>query len=49
MLGIGWDQGDHAVRHHGGRGWGQVYPVTLEADPTGGTVLRWTIPPYEDD
>jgi hypothetical protein len=49
VLGIEWDQGDHAVRHHGERGWGQVYPVTLVADPAGGTVLRWTIPPYDEE
>ncbi|MFE4397246.1 MULTISPECIES: hypothetical protein [Streptomycetaceae] len=49
VLGIDWCQGDHAVRHHGGRDWGQAFPVTLEADGAGGTVLRWTIPPYGED
>ncbi|WP_316526670.1 hypothetical protein [Kitasatospora brasiliensis] len=49
VLGIDWCQGDHSVRHHGGRDWGQAFPVTLEADGTGGTVLRWTIPPYDED
>ncbi|MEV7187168.1 hypothetical protein [Kitasatospora sp. NPDC093102] len=49
VLGIDWCQGDHAVRHHGGRDWGQAFPVTLEADGAGGTVLRWTIPPYDED
>ncbi|MFJ4677037.1 hypothetical protein [Kitasatospora sp. NPDC088783] len=48
-LGIEWDQGDHSMRHHGERDAGQVYPVTLEADAAGETVLRWTIPPYEFD
>ena len=45
MLGIGWDGGDHSLRHRGERAHGQVYPATLEplADRT---VLRWTIPPY---
>ncbi|MET8543271.1 hypothetical protein ABZW03_21865 [Kitasatospora sp. NPDC004799] len=47
VLGIDWCQGDHSVRHHGGRDWGQAFPVTLEADAAGGTVLRWTIPPYD--
>ncbi|MFF2777528.1 hypothetical protein ACFVU3_21765 [Streptomyces sp. NPDC058052] len=46
VLGIGWDQGDHSMRHRGERAAGQVYPVTLEADATGRTVLRWSIPPY---
>ncbi|MFD4660340.1 hypothetical protein ACFWP2_32510 [Kitasatospora sp. NPDC058444] len=49
VLGIDWCQGDHAVRHHGGRDCDMVYPVTLEADGAGGTVLRWTIPPYDED
>ncbi|GAA2753007.1 hypothetical protein [Kitasatospora cinereorecta] len=49
VLGIEWDQGDHSIRHHGERGAGQVYPVTLHADRDGGTVLRWTIPPYDVD
>ncbi|MFF2547138.1 hypothetical protein ACFVUY_31910 [Kitasatospora sp. NPDC058063] len=49
VLGIDWDPGDHAVRHHGGRDCGQAFPVTLEADSAGGTVLRWTIPPYDLD
>ncbi|WP_198035261.1 hypothetical protein [Streptacidiphilus rugosus] len=45
VLGIGWDPGDHSIRHHGERAYGQVYPATLEslADTT---VLRWTVPPY---
>jgi hypothetical protein len=46
MLGIDWDPGDHSMRHRGERVAGQVYPVTLEAGPAGGTVLRWTIPPH---
>ncbi|MFE4515625.1 hypothetical protein ACFRMQ_15710 [Kitasatospora sp. NPDC056783] len=48
VLGIDWCQGDHSLRHHGGRDWGQAFPVTLEADGAGGTVLRWTIPPYDE-
>ncbi|MFF0445416.1 hypothetical protein ACFYT4_03165 [Streptomyces sp. NPDC004609] len=47
VLGLGWDSGDHSMRHRGERRSGHVYPVTLEASPGGGTVLRWTIPPYE--
>ncbi len=46
VLGIEWDQGDHSIRHRGERDAGQVYPVTLEADEAGETVMRWTIPPY---
>lgn len=49
VLGIEWDQGDHAIRHNGERAAGQVYPVTLEADETGEMLLRWTIPPYDFD
>ncbi|MER7757204.1 hypothetical protein [Kitasatospora sp. NPDC097643] len=52
VLGVDWDQGDHSIRHRGERAAGQVYPVTLEADEAdaaGGTVLRWTIPPYGFD
>ncbi|MGW2374680.1 hypothetical protein [Kitasatospora sp. NPDC001683] len=49
VLGLDWDQGDHSIRHHGEREWGQVHPVTLAADPAGGAVLRWTIPPYDFD
>lgn len=48
VLGIEWDQGDHAMRHRGERRHGQVYPVTLHRAEHGGTVLRWTIPPYEE-
>ncbi|MER6300726.1 hypothetical protein ABT247_14320 [Kitasatospora sp. NPDC001539] len=49
VLGIEWDQGDHSVRHHGGRDADQVYPVTLEADDAGEMAMRWTIPPYPFD
>ncbi|MFG2913399.1 hypothetical protein ACGF0D_10975 [Kitasatospora sp. NPDC048298] len=49
VLGIDWCQGDHSLRHHGGRDWGQAFAVTLEADGAGGTVLRWTIPPHDQD
>ncbi|MGA5701846.1 hypothetical protein [Peterkaempfera bronchialis] len=49
VLGIGWDQGDHSIRHRGEREAGQVYPVTLEADEAGRTVMRWTIPPGDFD
>ncbi|MET9655316.1 hypothetical protein ABZZ44_34285 [Streptomyces sp. NPDC006460] len=48
VLGIGWNQGDHAMRHRGERAHGQVYPATLEPR-AGGTVLRWTIPPWQPD
>ncbi|GGT82332.1 hypothetical protein GCM10010272_28590 [Streptomyces lateritius] len=44
VLGLDWDPGDHSVRHHGERAWGQVYPATL-APREGRTVLRWTVPP----
>jgi hypothetical protein len=46
VLGLGWDPGDHSMRHRGERRFGQVYPVTLERHRDG-TLLRWTIPPYE--
>ncbi|KJY26502.1 hypothetical protein VR45_36890 [Streptomyces sp. NRRL S-495] len=45
VFGLGWDSGDHSMRHHGERAFGQVYPATLEAR-TGEAILRWTIPPY---
>lgn len=46
VLGLGWDPGDHSMRHHGERTYGQVYPATLEAR-AGETIMRWTIPPYD--
>ncbi|MFE7189872.1 hypothetical protein [Kitasatospora sp. NPDC057541] len=49
VLGFGWCQGDHAVRHHGERDWGRVYPVTLDRGADGGTVLRWTIPEWVEE
>ncbi|MFD4764595.1 hypothetical protein ACFWOJ_39100 [Streptomyces sp. NPDC058439] len=48
VLGLGWDPGDHSMRHHGERAYGQVYPATLETR-AGEAVLRWTIPPYDPD
>ncbi|MFD3655103.1 hypothetical protein [Streptomyces sp. NPDC058620] len=48
VLGLGWDPGDHSMRHRGERRWDQVYPATLESR-AGETVLRWTIPPYIPD
>ena len=47
VLGIRWDEGDHSILHHGERAGGRVYPVTLEPDQKGGTMLRWTILPDE--
>ncbi|MFF7456748.1 hypothetical protein [Kitasatospora sp. NPDC008115] len=49
VLGFSWCQGDHAVRHHGERDWGRVYPVTLDRGADGGTVLRWSIPEWDED
>ncbi|MCG6494100.1 hypothetical protein [Kitasatospora sp. A2-31] len=49
VLGIDWEPADHSMSHHGERALGQVYPVTLEADGSGGTVLRWTIRPEDAD
>jgi hypothetical protein len=46
VIGIGWDPGDHSMRHRGGRAYGMVYPVTVFGDGQGGAVMRWTIPPY---
>ncbi|MFF3598082.1 hypothetical protein [Kitasatospora indigofera] len=43
VLQLGWDPGDHSMRHHGERAWDQVYAVTLEQAGTT-TLLRWTIP-----
>ena len=47
VLGIRWDQGDHSILHDGERVHGRVYPVTLEPDEQGRTMLRWTILPDE--
>ncbi|MEV4562092.1 hypothetical protein AB0K51_34685 [Kitasatospora sp. NPDC049285] len=47
IIQLGWDPGDHSMRHRGERAYGQVYAVTLErADAT--TLLRWTIPAETD-
>ncbi len=43
VLGIAWDEGDHSMRLRGERPGGQVYPVTLDHDRAGGTLLHWTI------
>ncbi|MFE7466795.1 hypothetical protein ACFU6R_22200 [Streptomyces sp. NPDC057499] len=48
ILSLGWDPGDHSMRHRGERAWGQVYAVTLEQAGTT-TLLRWTIPAEADD
>lgn len=40
VLGINWDSGDHSMRHRGERGFGQVYPVTLQPGPTGQATMR---------
>ncbi|MCY0925991.1 DUF402 domain-containing protein [Streptomyces sp. H27-H1] len=48
VLGLGWDPGDHSMRHRGERAHGQVYPVTLE-ERAGEAVLRWTVPAYVPD
>lgn len=47
VLGIRWDEGDHAILHDGERAHGRVYPVTLEPGEQGRTMLRWTILPDE--
>jgi len=47
VLGIRWDEGDHSMLHYGERAGGRVYPVTLEPDEQGSTMLRWTILPDE--
>jgi hypothetical protein len=47
VLGIRWDQGDHSILHDGERAHGRVYPVTLELDEQGRTMLRWSILPDE--
>ncbi|MEU7794355.1 hypothetical protein AB0B11_13085 [Micromonospora tulbaghiae] len=43
VLGIGWDEGDHSMRHRGERAAGHVYPVTVIGDHPSGSVLRWDI------
>jgi len=48
IMRLGWDPGDHSMRHHGERAWDQVYPVTLEQAGTT-TLLRWTIPTEAED
>ncbi|MFG2693034.1 hypothetical protein [Kitasatospora sp. NPDC048407] len=48
VLGIDWEPADHSMTHHGERALGQVYPVTLEADGAGGTVLRWAVQPTDE-
>ncbi|MFD1322622.1 hypothetical protein ACFQ4H_16115 [Micromonospora sonneratiae] len=47
VLGIGWGEGDHSMRHRGERAWGQVYPVTIISDHPSGTALRWDVNPGE--
>ena len=47
VLGIEWNPRDHSLRHRGERAFGQAYPVTLVRSDDGGTLLRWSIPPYE--
>ncbi|MGW6687649.1 DUF402 domain-containing protein [Streptomyces sp. NPDC054961] len=48
VLGLGWDGGDHSMRHRGERAYGRVHPVTLE-ERAGESVLRWSIAPYETE
>jgi hypothetical protein len=48
VVALGWDSGDHSMRHRGERAHGQVYPATL-GPRAGEAVLRWTIPPYDPD
>ncbi|MGA5192043.1 hypothetical protein [Streptomyces exfoliatus] len=48
VLSLDWDPGDHSTRHNGERAAGQVYPATL-VPRNGSTVLRWTIPPYDEE
>lgn len=48
ILGLGWDPGDHAVRHSGERAFGCVHPVALHRSG-GSTVLRWTVTADEDE
>ncbi|MFY1687055.1 hypothetical protein [Plantactinospora sp. WMMB782] len=43
VLGIGWDEGDHSMRHRGERAFGRVYPVTVVCDDATGSFLRWDI------
>ncbi|MEU8214463.1 hypothetical protein AB0C47_01665 [Micromonospora taraxaci] len=43
VLGIGWNEGDHSMRHRGERAAGHVYPVTITSDHLSGAVLRWDV------
>ncbi|MEV7264442.1 hypothetical protein AB0N38_12925 [Micromonospora aurantiaca] len=45
LLGIGWGEGDHSMRHRGERAAGHVYPVTITSDHSSGVVLRWDVDP----
>ncbi|WP_218106512.1 hypothetical protein [Micromonospora pallida] len=45
VLGIGWGEGDHSMRHRGERAAGYVYPATVTSDDSSGTVLRWDVDP----
>ncbi|RKN34770.1 hypothetical protein [Micromonospora musae] len=45
VLGIGWSEGDHSMRHRGERAAGHVYPVSVTSDHSSRTVLRWDVDP----
>ncbi|RZT80287.1 hypothetical protein EV382_3533 [Micromonospora violae] len=45
VLGIGWNEGDHSMRHRGERAAGHVYPVTITNGHSSGAVLRWDVDP----
>ncbi|MFY1595377.1 hypothetical protein [Micromonospora sp. WMMD737] len=45
VIGIGWGEGDHSMRHRGERAAGHVYPVTVISDHSSRTVLRWDVDP----
>ncbi|MEV7988528.1 hypothetical protein [Micromonospora sp. NPDC085948] len=45
VLGIGWNGGDHSMRHRGERAAGHVYPATITSGHSSGAVLRWHVDP----
>ncbi len=47
VLGVGWEEGDHSMRHRGERAYGHVYPVTVVGDHPFGSALRWDVDPAE--
>ncbi|WP_422736217.1 hypothetical protein ACN263_21845 [Micromonospora sp. WMMD729] len=45
VLGIGWGEGDHSMRHRGERAASHAYPVRITSERSSGAVLRWDVDP----